>query len=170
MIARSLLALAVAAPALAHAECNPYLAEQTPTSRFVLEDAVAVDTHTGLMWSRCAAGFEFANGTCERRETQPAEMKWQEALQWAADAQLAGFDDWRLPNRVELESITERRCAQPAVNAEVFPATPVGGFWSSSTLTYDGGQAWSVDVTRGDHVTGVKTLPRAARLVRAAGK
>lgn len=170
MMVRGLMTLVLAAPLLAQADCNPYLAEQTPKARFVLEQAVVVDTHTGLMWSRCAAGYEFANDTCERRDAQPDQMTWQDSLNWAAEAQLADRDDWRLPNRTELESITERRCAQPAVNAEVFPATPAAGFWSSSTLNYNGGQAWSVDFARGDHVTGSKTEPRAARLVRSVNR
>jgi hypothetical protein len=52
-----------------------------------------------------------------------------------------GYNDWRLPNKNELESLVERRCHDPAINAAYFPNVfPDGSvflqqFWSSSPYT-----------------------------------
>ena len=80
----------------------------------------------------------------------------------------AGHTDWRLPNKNELESIVERRCWSPAINAGVFPNTPSSRFWSSSPDAYYTYLAWSVDFGRGDVGWGNKGVSaRQVRLVRA---
>ncbi|MBN1199098.1 MAG: DUF1566 domain-containing protein [Bacteroidales bacterium] len=50
------------------------------------------DNATGLMWTQDDVG----NG-----------MTWEEALSYAENAGVAGYDDWRLPNAKELQSIVD---------------------------------------------------------------
>lgn len=69
----------------------------TPVS--LLSDAETVtDSTTELMWAKCPLGQTGVG--CEGYST---EMTWQEALKIAADSDLAGYTDWRLPNTKELQ-------------------------------------------------------------------
>ncbi len=62
-------------------------------NRFVdNEDGTIYDEATGLVWQRSDSG---------------RGMTWEEALEYAQDLDVAGFDDWRLPNAKELQSIVD---------------------------------------------------------------
>lgn len=128
-----------------------------------IQDEVAVDRHTGLMWAREQRGDEEVDG---RGEFQPESHQHpQEAVSRAAQycdqMSLAGFDDWRLPARLELFSLVDHaRCnvhEGPALNHEAFPTAELGTFrtpyWTSTphfaeyqyavgflmgSITYDG--------------------------------
>ena len=70
-------------------------------------------------------------------------------MQRATDATFAGQTDWRLPNKNELESLVERRCYDPAINARFFPNTPSNWFWSSSPYAGYSDDAWGVNFNNG---------------------
>lgn len=55
-------------------------------------DGTVTDNATGLMW------MQNDNGE---------GLNWEEALQYAADAEIAGHSDWRLPDAKELQSILD---------------------------------------------------------------
>lgn len=55
-------------------------------------DAVITDRATGLMWQRTDDGVM---------------RDWEEALAYAESLELGGYDDWRLPNAKELQSIVD---------------------------------------------------------------
>ncbi len=55
-------------------------------------DGTVSDLSTGLMWQQADDG--------EARD-------WEDALAYAENLQLAGYDDWRLPNAKELQSIVD---------------------------------------------------------------
>ena len=55
-------------------------------------DATITDNASGLMWSQDDSG---------------EGMEWSEALSYAENSGLAGYDDWRLPNVKELQSIVD---------------------------------------------------------------
>ena len=80
------------------------------------------DNTTGLIWQRCASGQSWTGSSCAGTATTSA---WAAAVSGAP----AG---WRLPNVKELESMVERRCASPAVDAGAFPGMPSVSFWSST--------------------------------------
>lgn len=105
----------------------------TPTSAFNIgTDGTLVDPRTGLMWMRCLLGQTLVAGRCTGTATTAT---WAEALTAAHALSFAGHADWRLPNPKEAASILEDRCANPALNADLFPigdfntwtATPVAG-------------------------------------------
>lgn len=165
-----------APPVVAAVICNnenTAVPETTPTADFFDNgDGTVTHTKTGLVWMRCSLGQTWV-GTCSGTAMA---YTWQQALQVAVDvnsgasnadgdgqAGYAGQSDWRLPNWKELESIAERRCWSPAINAAPFPNTPSDRFWSSSPAAGKG--AWSVS---GGHANGDFTYyAYRVRLVRA---
>lgn len=150
--------------ALVSAECNNQLMTDTPAERFILNGATVVDTHTGLMWKRCVEGYIWEQNTCVSI-SQP-ERNWQVALQGAAGEAFADYNDWRLPNKKELDSIVDRRCYAPAVNDLVFPSTPSALHWSSSPNAIRFEVSWVVDFERGGHRGQDKQDTAVVRFVR----
>lgn len=98
--------------------CRNGIPESTPSSRFVVQtNNTVTDTLTGLIWKRCVEGqtdSDCSGGT-------PLAFGWQEALEHARVSNFAGFNNWRLPNIIELQSIIEEKCIDPAMNVAVFP-------------------------------------------------
>ncbi len=74
-------------------------------------DGTVTDIATGLMWSQDDNG---------------EHIYWKEALAYAESATLAGYDDWRLPNIKELQSIADYSVTEiPAMDKSVFNLTEV---------------------------------------------
>ena len=173
---RNLLALAAllamqAAALQAHAVTlcaagNPNtttVAESTPTSAFVdHNDGTVTHGPTGLMWKRCARGLSAANCATGTATT----MTWSAALAAAVADTTAGHTDWRLPNKKELESITESCGYSPAINQTLFPATPASNVWSSSSYALLPATVWVVEFEKGFSYTDQKTNSNFVRLVR----
>ena len=127
------LALALAiilAPVLVFAEtCRDDIAASASDNRFTDNgDGTVTDLATKLIWKQCSEGLSGADCKIGNAMT----FTWQEALQHASDADYAGSNLWRLPNKKELISLVEQRCYDPAINTHFFPNTPGGFFWSSS--------------------------------------
>ncbi|NEX15358.1 MAG: hypothetical protein C1943_01660 [Halochromatium sp.] len=119
-------------------------------------DGTVIDAATGLMWAKCSAGQSGAN--CSGRAYR---MTWHGAFDHAEHATLAGYSDWRLPNRKELRSFYSyaERC----------------GYWSSSPYAGDSNMAWffgcNYDREDGQYVFDgydSKTQAAEVRLVRDA--
>nr|WP_288985917.1 DUF1566 domain-containing protein [uncultured Pseudoalteromonas sp.] len=92
---------------------------------------------------------------------------WQQALTQNG-TNYAGYSDWRLPNKNELNSIVEVRCYSPSINGAIFPNTPVSRFWSSSPFAGYSYRAWYVSFSYGHVGNGYKGLDYLVRLVRAS--
>ncbi len=70
-------------------------------------DGTITDSATGLMWQQSDNG----NG-----------LNWEDSLKYAENSELAGFDDWRLPNAKELQSIIDySRSVQTTDSAAIDP-------------------------------------------------
>jgi hypothetical protein len=87
---------------------------------------VVTDNLTGLMWAR-------------DRDLPGGTLSWPDAINFTNELILCGYSDWRLPNLVELESMSN-----PAENIGYYPwefpyASGVD-YWSSSGV--DGNGAW----------------------------
>ncbi|BCR06293.1 hypothetical protein DESUT3_33620 [Desulfuromonas versatilis] len=93
-------------------------------------DGTVSDNATGLMWSQDDNG---------------EAINWEAALAYAENATIAGYDDWRLPNAKELQSIADYSGVFPAMDTSVFnlsKLTNIKGqadypfYWSSTTNPY----------------------------------
>lgn len=93
------------------------------------EDGTISDLATGLMWQMTDDGNT---------------RDWQEALEYAENLELSGYDDWRLPNIKELQSIVDytkspETTDSPAIDDLFMLTEDEGyGFYWSSTSHMDG--------------------------------
>lgn len=97
-------------------------------------DGTITDNHTGLMWQK--ADFS-------------AALDWEGALNCSEGLSLGGYNDWRLPNIKELQSINDEHAANPSLDRTYFAGTLPGEYWSSTTLFNQPASAWTVDFTYG---------------------
>jgi hypothetical protein len=126
-------------------------------------DRVVVDTVTGLVWQGCSKGQ--VGDSCAGTSTT---SDWQSALSYCDGLSWGGYDDWRLPNVSELQSIVDnRRTAVPSINIYAFPNTPTTLYWSSSSYASNGSLAWCVTSSGGSvNYIYSKTNNYSARCVR----
>ena len=151
-------------PAPGAQKCSDLIASSTPESSFLLHnDGTVLQKTTGLIWMRCASGQTWDGNTCSG---SAAIFTWAEALQNATRENFAGYQDWRLPNKNELDAILEERCVAPAINKTIFPATPADYFWTSSPYSGLSTGAWSVDFGFGVVTATEKKGKLHMRLVR----
>jgi hypothetical protein len=92
------------------------------------EAGTVTDPSTGLMWQQESAG----------------PMFWEEALNYCEGLSLGGYNDWRLPNINELESLVDYARYGPAIDTTAFPDTMSSSYWSSTTRAYYTSSAWCV--------------------------
>ncbi|WP_086775624.1 DUF1566 domain-containing protein [Vibrio coralliirubri] len=109
------------------------------------QDGTVTDKSTSLMWAKSDSG---------------KRMNWVESLEFAQNSNLAGYNDWRLPNAKELQSLVDyEKKNLPAINTMYFEVTPTQFksqqdsyyFWTSTTqgdfkhtaVYIAFGQAWS---------------------------
>lgn len=84
------------------------------------------DKTSGLMWAENDSG---------------KALTWKEALEYAENAKLAGYTDWRLPNVKELQSIVDYSGIYPAINKDYFNVTKLDNnpnyyFWTSTSAYF----------------------------------
>ena len=159
-----LLSLSSPFPVSAEQTCKDSIISTTPSTNFTIHDnGTATHNTTGLMWMRCSLGQGWNGKTCQG---EAAIYPWDKGLLLAEEFEFAGYNDWRLPNKNELESIVENRCFAPAINTEIFPATPPAYFWTSSPYAAISEGAWSIDFGYGTVNASVKPGSIHIRLVR----
>ena len=118
-------------------------------------DGTVTDLRTGLMWQK-------------HLSNSPSGGIWVDALNACEDSAHAGYDDWRLPNIRELESLVDasRALASPAVDTDVFPYTQKWYYWSSTTYVGNTSEAWSIEFRYGDVGNRGKEIGGYVRCVR----
>jgi len=79
-----------------------------------------------------------------------------------------GHNDWRLPSRDELGSISDPRKVdnKPTINMEIFPHTRLGEYWSGNDYSFQYDSAWRWSFKFGHDRVDWKKSPGYLRLVR----
>ena len=114
---------------------------------------VVLDRVTGLSW---------------QQHPDAQQLTFADATQHCAALSLAGFDDWRLPSRLELISILDTTRTQPSINVAAFPDTPSDWFWSSTPSASDAQSAWYLYFYFGYPKTDLVSNRFSVRCVRTA--
>lgn len=124
---------------------------QKHTHLIANRNGTVTDTTTGLMW----------------QQAETDTMSWQKALAYCETLELAGYDDWRLPDYYEQLSIVDYDKAEwPSINTDFFPDAKSFVYWSSSTCAYDTDNAWGVQLNGGSMYGGSKSGNAYVRAVR----
>ena len=93
----------------------------------ITDDKTVTDTKTGLIWATATY-------------TSKAAMNWEYALNYCETNFLAGYSDWRLPEREELRSIVNYETWRPASVTNIMSEF----YWSSTTHAGNTDYAWGV--------------------------
>jgi hypothetical protein len=118
-------------------------------------NGTVTDHVTGLMWQQ--------GGSYMR-------LSWEEAITYCQGLSLAGFDDWHLPDAMELGSTIDYSRQRPTIDTAAFPSTGAEyRYWSSTYDAYDAyGAAWSVYYAYAeDSSSNVELYKNYARCVRS---
>jgi len=108
------------------------------TIRFIFagDKATALDTRTGLEWSRNA-------------NVAGRQMSWDEAMSWAHEVEIGGHKDWRLPTKEELETFIKSGGAKPeeyftSTGFVDVPSPSTSWYWSSTSFADRSNYTWIV--------------------------
>lgn len=151
----------------------PSSTAQQRIGKFIVDNGVATDTETDLMWCRFAHGQWWLSGTAsgDRRL-----VNWKEAFsvtqQFNQRGGYAGYTDWRLPTIDELKTLIDKVRGKSGnyIDADVFPNNS-NWFWSSSpTNAYDDLSALVVNFKYGNRHNSYEINWCAIRLVRGVHK
>ena len=125
-------------------------------------DGTITDNATGLMWEKCSEGLSGASCGTGTATT----YTWTNALAQCEGSTANSHSDWRLPNRLELETLVDSSASSPAINATYFPAAQSDVYWSSTSYKPSLDYAWVVYFTDGNVSSGNKTNSDYVRCVR----
>jgi ribonuclease BN (tRNA processing enzyme) len=98
-------------------------------------DGTITDLATGLTWQQYDSG---------------EAMDWESALEYAEDLDLAGYDDWRLPNAKELQSIVDYNRSLQTTNSAAIDNI----FNTTSIIDPDGNKNYPYFWTGTTHLDG----------------
>ena len=122
-------------------KCNSKLESTSPSQRFTNNgDGTISDKQTGLQWSVCSLGQTWDETGCHGEA---------QALPYAI-VSLVTADGWRLPEVAELSSLVELRCADPAINRDIFPDTEASPYWTATRFVNKDGEFWQVHFLHGE--------------------
>ncbi len=108
-------------------------------------DGTVTHEPSSLTWAQCSEGQQ--DPSCG--SGSPTAMTWTEALSAARESRLAGYGDWRLPNKKELQSLVDHRRYSPSIDETYFPTTHDDRYWTSTSDVSDPALADSVDFIDG---------------------
>ena len=121
------------------------------------------DNRTGLMWKKCSEPDTTTN--CSG---SPTAYTWANAITQCEGLSYASRTDWRLPNAVELFSITVQQGSAPLINTTYFPSTVSNAYWTSTTRATNTANALRVAFDLGIvNKDSAKTGANYVRCVRA---
>ena len=116
-----------------------------PSSRFSIQSDTncVMDNLTGLVWARNA---------------NLAALPWSDAISFCENLTYGGCNDWRLPNRSELDSLVDAGRTRPALPAgHPFEDVQNDIYWTSTTYVMNTDYAWTMHAYYGDLSRSSKT-------------
>jgi len=128
-------------------------------NKFIVNDGIATDNETGLMWLRFAYGQRWENGIKGTAKLLNSEQALIGVKLFNPRVNYAGHNDWRIPTISELKTLI-------GIEPDIFPNDyqKETKFWSS---THKDDSAWIVDFNNGNATLNIKTNKNHVRLVRS---
>jgi hypothetical protein len=121
-------------------------------SQYDIRPETVIDIQKGLEWQRNLSGSTYT---------------WEQAKTYCDDLVYDGRSDWRLPTRVELQSLVDyNKATAPTIDLTAFPDTPSSSFWSASPSALSSEYAWFVSFYNGNADVDDVFVARRARCVR----
>jgi len=128
---------------------------KTPTHALVATGAIR-NLMTGWIWEQRDDG-DYASTTLAGAETYCSELSW------------AGYDDWRVPSRLELTSLLDHDGGYGlAIDPRLFVGTPSEPFWTASEAVFTTDPStWTVEFNDGFVTPAEISSTERVRCVRA---
>ncbi|WP_456401776.1 Lcl C-terminal domain-containing protein [Hydrogenimonas sp.] len=128
------------------------------SAAYLRDDAseIVTDDTAGVMWQ------DSADVATER-------VTWSEAVERCRTLRLGGFDDWRLPERDELDSLADEQRFKHGIDP-VFRYEGDAGYWSSTVDPVHPDSAWRTLYTCGGGYWYGKKGRAHVRCIRKADK
>lgn len=137
--------------------------------RLQRDGPIARDYVNKLEWMRCSVGQSWENDTCVGEVLMMSVREAKEVVQRVSKL---GGGGWRLPTVKELQTIVSKvenrpEDTKPNIDAETFPNTFAGPYWSADQSFYSRGYQWSVNFFTGQRYNRFFPYQKlAVRLVR----
>jgi len=133
-------------------------------------DGTITDNNTGLMWEKKVGTngcLHCVNDTFRWSGdgSQETIWDWLDPVNAEGGTGFAGFDDWRIPNVKELQSIVDYEHTDPSIDP-IFGPTAASFYWSSTTGDFNPADAWGVNFFNGFVGLSTKFEVRRVRAVR----
>jgi hypothetical protein len=116
----------------------------------VAQGNLVSDTATGLVWAKAASA---------------ASKTWQEALAICRSQVIDRYNDWRLPDVLELRSLIAYIRVSPAIDPAVFAGIDAA-FWTSTSFASHAEAAWQVNFQAGTSAGEGKTAAAGVLCLR----
>lgn len=156
----------------------------------VADASCVIDRYTGLLWELKTDADGLRNWRNTYSWYDPDEKNDPEGLDYRGTAGagecaesacdtssfvnetnkrgLCGYQDWRLPQRDEIGTISDVRRLQspPTANTAFFPRMKVTEYWSANDYSFQWDAAWAWNFEYGHDRVDWKASPKHVRLVR----
>lgn len=117
---------------------------------------LVLDEVTGLAWQ----------ASVDEGPGESGGFTWEEAVEHCDGLEEDGYDDFRLPTRLELVTLLDPSTTAPAIATLAFPDTPPTPHWTASPFAGDPEQAYRLDFLLGDTGSVSKDAEQSVRCVR----
>lgn len=122
-------------------------------------DGTITDEATGLMWLMYDSGY-YGTG-----DSGDGTMDWDDALAWCEDLDVAGYDDWKLPDAKELQSVVDyTQSPDTTQSAAIDPM-----FYSTAITNISGQEDFGYYWTSTTHLDGMPSGSRAVYIAFGRG-
>ncbi|MBH2006913.1 MAG: DUF1566 domain-containing protein [Myxococcaceae bacterium] len=125
--------------------------------RYSVSNGVVTDSYTGLRWQQTGSTGAYPWSAFAAAGSAQA---------YCASQATGGFNHWRLPTRIELQTLVDYTTSSPSIDTTTFPGTQSSSYWTSTVYAPSPSVAWRVYFDAGHVGTGSISGAGYVRCVR----